>query len=230
MNKLVIDNLYIDDSRQESIITLQNDTMLYLQSESDIYIVLTNDLTLDVLCSSKSKLHLFNNNYQLIMNVDIEENADLEIELSLLASKYAKNQITITHHYQKSKSQISTHGITYGCGVLELIVNGVVSKGLSGCVCNQASQIINLNQSKSMIEPNLFIDEYDVVANHAAYIGDYPQKKVFYLQTKGIMLDDIYQLLSFAFLKQNSLNHTYNKVIEEKLRQICLLGGEISEA
>jgi Fe-S cluster assembly protein SufD len=79
-------------------------------------------------------------------------------------------------------------------------VDGVVPKNSSKCICNQDNQIINMDNGKSTICPNLLIDNYDVDSNHAAYIGKFKDDVMFYLMSRGISREVAYRLLLNGFL------------------------------
>ena len=57
-----------------------------------------------------------------------------------------------------------------------------------------------MNNVKSTICPNLLIDNYDVLSNHAAYIGKFKDEVLFYMMSRGISLDVAYRLLLNGFL------------------------------
>ena len=52
----------------------------------------------------------------------------------------------------------------------------------------------------SQINPNLYIENYDVEASHAAYIGEFKEEALFYMMSRGISMDDAKFLLLKAFL------------------------------
>ena len=73
-------------------------------------------------------------------------------------------------------------------------------KDIKGSICNQENRIININDGKSTICPNLLIDSYDVVSSHAAYIGKFSDDVLFYLMSRGINKKKAYELLILSFL------------------------------
>lgn len=108
--------------------------------------------------------------------------------------------IEVHHKVSNSYSEIYNHGVNVASGKLDYYVEGIVPKSSIGCVCNQENQIINLKDGKSTICPNLLIDSFDVVANHGAYIGKFPEEKIFYLMSRGISREESYMLLLNGFL------------------------------
>lgn len=108
--------------------------------------------------------------------------------------------IEVHHKVSNSYSEIYNHGVNVLSGKLDYTVEGIVPKTSVGCICNQENQIINLKDGKSTICPNLLIDSFDVVANHGATIGKFPEEKLFYLMSRGISRKESYMLLLNGFL------------------------------
>lgn len=115
---------------------------------------------------------------------------------------YSDNEfsISIRHLSSKSHSEVFNHGVNVFNNKLKFLVTSIVPRESFSCVCNQDNQIINMQDGKSTILPNLFIDNYDVDSSHAAYIGKFLDEDLFYLMSRGIQLDVAYRLLLRAFL------------------------------
>ena len=109
-------------------------------------------------------------------------------------------KIRINHNVSNTHSEVFNHGVNILDNKLTYKVDGVVPKSSSKCICNQENQIINMNNGKSTICPNLLIDNYDVLSNHAAYIGKFKDEVLFYMMSRGISLDVAYRLLLNGFL------------------------------
>lgn len=128
------------------------------------------------------------------------ENARIEYMLKTISQAREKYDITIYHQAKNTKSFIQTNGINLLDGTLDIHISNLVPNGKSGCVADQNSKIINLNDQKCSIHPNLFIDEYDVIANHSAWIGKFREEELFYLKSRGISLENAIHLLAKGFL------------------------------
>ena len=76
-----------------------------------------------------------------------------------------------------------------------MVLNNIVDTNI-----NQNNRIINLNDKLCQINPNLYIDENDVTANHSAYIGKFRDDEIFYLQRLGLSYIDATKLLLKGFL------------------------------
>lgn len=116
-----------------------------------------------------------------------------------------KFSIKVNHLKSNTHSEIFNHGVNVFCNKLMYYVDGVVPKSSSKCICNQDNQIINMDNGKSTICPNLLIDNYDVDSNHAAYIGKFKDQIMFYLMSRGISRKVAYRLLLSGFLVNNEI-------------------------
>ena len=147
----------------------------------------------------------------IIYHFSIDSSSDVEIELSVpdVQLYYYYNNINykdnyfnirILHSASNTHSEVFNHGVNILDNKLTYKVDGVVPKSSSKCICNQENQIINMKNGKSTICTNLLIDNYDVISNHAAYIGKFKDEYLFYMMSRGISLDVSYRLLLNGFL------------------------------
>ena len=108
--------------------------------------------------------------------------------------------IKINHLASNTHSEVFNHGVNVFDNVLSYYVDGIVPKNSNKCICNQDNQIINMDNGKSTICPNLLIDNFDVDSNHAAYIGSFKEDVLFYMMSRGISRDVASRLLLNGFL------------------------------
>ena len=129
--------------------------------------------------------------------------------------------IKINHLASNTHSEVFNHGVNVFDNKLSYYVDGIVPKNSNKCICNQDNQIINMNDGKSTICPNLLIDNYDVDSNHAAYIGSFKEDVLFYMMSRGISKDVASRLLLHGFLI-NSDSIDMNKIKEfiEEIKNI----------
>lgn len=129
--------------------------------------------------------------------------SNILFNLSSMSFGYQRYTIDINHNNKKTVSNIFNHGVTFNDGTLDLIVNGRVKKGMTDSILNQDNKIMTMGNGKSMIRPNLFIDENMVEARHGASIGRFNEEELFYLKTRGISEEEGYHLLLIGFLLGN---------------------------
>lgn len=120
--------------------------------------------------------------------------------LKTISTEREKYDITVYHEGKNTESMIRTSGVNIQDGSLDFHITGVVPKGKTGSILDQKNRIIHLNDKKCSIHPNLFIDEYDVSANHSAWIGTFEEEALFYLKSRGLSQEQSIQLLIKGFL------------------------------
>jgi Fe-S cluster assembly scaffold protein SufB len=128
------------------------------------------------------------------------EESDILFNLSAISLNHQIYNISVNHNNKRTVSNINNHGVTLDNGIIDFIVNGTIKKGMSDSITNQDNKIMTLGNGKSMIKPNLFIDENMVEARHGASIGRFNEEEIFYLKSRGIPENVGYQMLMKAFL------------------------------
>ncbi len=150
-------------------------------------IIYTNDT--DVTYNVSGKLSVYNyindKSTNIIINL-ISEKACVEYHLSTINKNDNKVSVKVNHLESKTISKIYNHGVNLKDKNLTFDVYGIIPKHCSGCICNQENQIINEENGNSKINPNLLIENYDTISNHAAYIGKFKDELMFYLMSRGI--------------------------------------------
>jgi hypothetical protein len=138
--------------------------------------------------------------------------ASINYNFKTISTGCEKYDMTIYHQASNTNSDIKNSGVNINKGNLQFNVSSFVSSGNIGCNVNQASRIINLTNNKCGINPNLFIDEYDVSANHSALIGKFGDDEMFYLQSRGIDEKTALNLLINGFLTSNMPTEISKKI------------------
>ena len=165
-----------------------------------------------VLDDNKNAEYKYNINEDTII-YHFSINSSSKVEISLIKENVAlyyyygninyddnNFSIKINHFASNTHSEVFNHGVNVLDNKLSYYVDGIVPKNSCKCICNQDNQIININNGKSTICPNLFIDNYDVDSNHAAYIGSFKEDILFYMMSRGISRDIASRLLLNGFL------------------------------
>lgn len=151
-----------------------------------------------------------------IINLD-EENSRFEYNLKTISEKEESYDILTYHNASNTTSVINPNGVNIKEGKLKFNVSSFVPKGKIKCDASQNNKIINLTNNECIINPNLYIDEYDVIASHSAWIGSFKEEEIFYLQSRGINKEEATKLLIKGFLT-SKLEITENEL--EKIKNI----------
>lgn len=160
-------------------------TKYFLNQDSNVYVSKFNDIeSIKEYC---------------IINLD-GEGASISYNLKTISVSDENYDLLIYHNFKNTKSDIVTNGVCIKDGKINFNVSSFIPNGMSGSVASQNNKIINLTDNECIIKPNLYIDEYDIVANHSAWIGSFRDDELFYLQSRGINKDESIKLLIKGFL------------------------------
>lgn len=211
MNKLIIDNNKYLELVDNTLININKDTIL------TIYLNKCNiDLTINIEKGINSKINLLNIDSDLNIDINLLDDAKLELINSSINNNNLYLNLDINHGVN-SQSNLINHGININDGNMKFIVNGIVKKDMINTFFNQDNKIINLNDGVSLIDANLLIDEFDTIANHSSYIAKYNPEEEFYLLSRGINSKEVFRLLtkSFLFGKMTLTDELEAKFFEE---------------
>ena len=156
----------------------------------------------------------------LILNLN-GELAKADYNFKSVATSNETYDIVVNHQASKTESMIKNNIINYTGNVL-VQVSTYIDKDYIETKADQKNTIINLANKKCEIKPNLFIDSFDSLANHSAYIGRFSQDKIFYLMSRGLSEKESTNLLIKGFLESDvedkKLLRTINKIIKNYWR------------
>ncbi len=222
MNKLLLNNgKIVDDAKllEQKNIIIKEDSNIYLELNDYL-----NDINITVNDNISCHVKILGSNVNTNLNIILNENSNLRVDslifngnnnvrislsgrgavlefiYSTVISKDSKVKFTVLHEESDTKSSLINNGLVLDNHKLIFDVNGVVNKESSRCVCLQDNKIITDYANLSRVLPNLFIDNYDVEAEHSAYIGSFSSDDMFYLMSRGIDEDKARLLLIQSFL------------------------------
>lgn len=121
----------------------------------------------------------------------------------------------IDNHGLHTDGEIQQNGVALDSGVLNFHAVGKIYHGSHESKSNQESRLLTLNQeSRGETDPVLLIEDNDVDAGHAASIGKVDADQLYYLQSRGLTLQQAQILLTKGFLLP-----VINKFPDQDLRQ-----------
>lgn len=157
--------------------------------------------------------------------------ADANAEVEVLAIASATSQTfhqQVIHSALRTTSNISNFAVAFRGAKILFDTVGAIQKGNAKSVCRQLSKGIVMDDTSSVIsKPILYIDEYDMVANHGASIGKMSDESLFYLMSRGLSKTEAFLLILEGiispFLRQIS-DETIKNQIEKEVRNIIKEG------
>lgn len=150
----------------------------------------------------------------VVINLD-GEGSSILYNLKTISIDLENYDILTYHNAKGTNSEIITNGVNIRDGKICFNVSSFIPRNMRKSVASQNNKIINLTDNECIIKPNLYIDEYDIVANHSAWIGSFNENELFYLQSRGIKRDEAVKLLIKGFLtsKLNMNEEQKNEII-----------------
>lgn len=177
------------------------------------------DLSVKLESDASLTVNSLNKNNSVNVDITLLENSNINYNHSTLSEIDSINNFKVNHQSNSSISNINNNGINKNDNKLFFNIDGVIPQNLHNIICNQNSKIINFNNGNSKIIPNLIIDSNDIIANHSAYIGEISEEELFYMQSRGIKLEDIRKLVKKAILlgkmDLNEEKEEFNKIVNE---------------
>ncbi len=170
----------------------------------------------NVECFKKFNLNRFSNDCSISTIINLDEESSLIYNYSTLNKKDNKYVININHNGKNSISSVVNHGINLEDNKLDFIINSNILKESYNVLTSQDSKIIIMKNNNCSIKPNLIVDNNDISATHAAYIGRFRDDEIFYLMSRGINEEESKKIIAKAFLLcyKKIDDACYNKVIQ----------------
>ena len=128
-----------------------------------------------------------------------EKYANVDFKIRTISKNTENYKVFVYHKADNTSSNIILRGVNNE-GTIHFYVSGEVLKNIKNCYVNQDNRIYTFNQNKCTIDPILLIENNDVVANHAAFIGKFDEETLFYLMSRGISKNNAIKLLVRGFL------------------------------
>ena len=128
------------------------------------------------------------------------ENANVNYNLKTISKNKQNFDFIVYHNCKNTISNIVHNGANIKEGKLSFNITGIVYQNITHCVLDQNNRIVTFNENKCNINPNLLIEENDVMAEHSALIGRFSDEEIFYLESRGIPYKQAVNLLVKGFL------------------------------
>lgn len=213
MNKIVLEEIksnyveFKDNGRysleefdsKKFIVKKEKDIVIDIVTENDI----DSEYVFDVEENSNLTINIFDVSKNINRNISINingENSNVLLNISSISLCENNYNINVYHNSKNTTSNTNVHGLALDNNKIFIKNNGYIRNGSQNSKLNQDNKIIIMCDNNSKIEPNLFIDEYDVEASHGAYIGKFDEEELFYLNSRGLDDKMSYNLLINGFL------------------------------
>ena len=194
MNKIILD-------KENNIeLNILEDSVCNIKNRCDIekIIIRLND-NVEFILNEYSEIDKRDYSIEVIQN----NNSSFIYNHSFIVSDLYNLNININMNGNNSNNVINIHGINDG-GKSNIIVDGTVKDNTKDNNLDEKIRILNINNGKSHILPNMYINTKNVIANHAASITDIDKNYLFYMNSKGIDNDKAKELIINGFLDNDA--------------------------
>lgn len=107
----------------------------------------------------------------------------------------------IQNHGRHTLGYIEQRGLVMAHSCMNFKSVGQIFAGARGADAQQTSRLLMLDETATgSVDPILLIDENDVLAGHAASVGQVNQMQLLYLLSRGIALDLAQQMVTRGFM------------------------------
>lgn len=198
-------------SLKEDLISIENEGNIKI--EQNVTLLANASFTGVTFDTSKGNIEVDNNVYLK------EENANSYIRNAVVSDSDSKKKFTINtvNEVFSTSSLMDNYGVAKESATLDFIGIGKVVKGAHGSTNKQNSKIIVFDEtSKANISPYLFIDEYDVVASHAAAVGKVNEDHLYYMTSRGLTPETARQYITLGYLLP-VLNYFEDEAVKSRI-------------
>lgn len=204
MNKVIVKRNNDSFSEQYNLGDNDSLTLILFNDGSSI-----SNMKVNAVLNNGASLNIYN-----VVTSNLDSNLDEEITINgsnskveiinvLLLGGSAKleSDIMIHHNDKSSESNFENYAIAIDDAKMILNNNATIKAGASKSIVHQKAKGLTLSKNASITaKPNLFIDEYDVIANHAASIGSINKEDLFYLMSRGLTETEAGKLIVMGFI------------------------------
>ena len=158
------------------------------------------------------------------------QGAAVKANCALLANSKKYFDLTAKHVERNTSSDLENYGIVLEGADYDMTVTGHILKGAKLSSSHQTSRVLTINKvEKCQVLPQLLIDENEVEASHAASIGQIDSDQLYYLQSRGLTIDESLRLIALGYLlpvaeviEDENLQNYLRDTITEKVANLCL--------
>lgn len=148
---------------------------------------------------------------------------------SLLVQKHMNYRLQVVNFAPDTYGNIENYAVVLKNGVLTADAVGRIVKGAKHSESHQTSRALSMEDGqKSVILPELLIDENDVQASHAMSMGRVDEEQLYYMMSRGLSSAQCTSLIASGYLlpvcgaaEDEELQKQLTAEMEERILQLC---------
>ena len=239
----VKDNLKLELNNSEVITLMINDNcdIEYKLSNGDYKVLVFNNSDHDLIINEKGTLDacsleinyidLNTNKFKQSTNIELINGSSINVNSIYLGINTKSIVFDIVNSTRDTLTNISNNVVALKDSDITLDVIGTIKKGAKNSKCYQKSRCLTLDKPKqAKILPVLNIDENDVEASHSLSSGTIDENILFYMNSRGlnrkqalILMISSYLIPDDSFYEEFEKGEEINKIVKEKVNNLCLM-------
>jgi len=133
------------------------------------------------------------------------------------------SDIKIYHNTNHTFSDLKVYVVAKDNAKINLDNNAYIKKNSFGSIAHQGAKGLNLSKNATiLVNPNLYIDEYDVMASHGVAMGSLNKDDLFYLMSRGLTVEEASHIVIMGFIEPILVaidNEELTNTIREQFKQ-----------
>lgn len=133
------------------------------------------------------------------------------------------SDIKIYHNTNHTFSDLKVYVVAKDNANINLDNNAYIKKNSFGSIAHQGAKGLNLSKNATiLVNPNLYIDEYDVMASHGVAMGSLNKDDLFYLMSRGLTVEEASHIVIMGFIEPILVaidNEELTNTIREQFKQ-----------
>ncbi len=206
---------------QNDLVITNNQNYIINEGTNNILVksgVVTNLLTYnnldDVLLNLEVEKDAVVNIYQIVnttKQMKLIENVNLNAQGATVNSivvllgtsdSEIESNIKIYHNTNHTYSDLKVYVVVKDNAKVNLDNNAYIKKNSYQSVAHQGAKGLNLSKNAQiLVNPNLYIDEYDVMASHGVAMGSLNKDDLFYLMSRGLTVEEASHIVIMGFIE-----------------------------
>ena len=119
-----------------------------------------------------------------------------------LKNSVINSDIKIYHNTNNTNSDLKVYAVIKDEAKINLDNNAYIKKNSYQSKAYQGAKGLSLSKTgRILVNPNLFIDEYDVMASHGVAMGSLNMDDLFYLMSRGLTKEEASQIVIMGFIE-----------------------------
>ena len=156
-------------------------------------------------------------------------NATINYHTYTLVKSIVDININLINHKHNTQANMYNYAVCLKNSKLDILATGKIQRNAFASKNHQTTKCLTFDALERVnVLPELLIDENDVEASHALSIGQMNENQMFYLQSRGLSINEISKLITIGYvmpiariLNNQDLNQLISTKVESRVNELC---------